>query len=477
MKIYKTLILSLLAGFSGSYGYHKFIIEPQLETKFESSLGVFNGESHVKLAGETTDQPGNTIPKIDFVSASSTSTPCVVFIKTISGLQNNFDWFFSTPGRQTGSGSGVIFSADGYIVTNNHVIDNAETIEVIHNKTTYKAKLVGTDPNSDIAVIKVDTKGLPFIKIADSKKVQVGEWVLAVGNPFNLTSTVTAGIVSAKGRNLNIVNSAFPIEAFIQTDAAINPGNSGGALVNLKGELIGINTAIFSKTGSYSGYGFAVPSDIVAKIVNDLIKFGDVQKAFMGAEVIDLNSELSERYKLDNLNGVLINSIVSDGAADKAGLQKGDVILKVNDATIDSKANFDEEIAYQDPGSRVKISFKRDRQIKEAICLLTNREGTTEKIKREIFISGKLGAELESVSKVEKERFRVDSGVRIVKITGRGVLSQLGFEEGFIITSVNGIKCETPADVESNLANVKGKIILEGINRQGSKSVYQFYSY
>jgi len=477
MKNYKILIISLLAGFSGAFGYHKFIIEPQLETKFESSLGTYNSESPGKFIGQTGDQPGSSSPKIDFVSASSISTPCVVFIKTVSGVQNNFDWFFSTPGRQTGSGSGVIFSSDGYIVTNNHVIDNAETIEVIHNKTTYKAKLIGTDPNSDIAVIKVDTKGLPFIKIADSKKVKVGEWVLAVGNPFNLTSTVTAGIVSAKGRNLNIVNSAFPIEAFIQTDAAINPGNSGGALVNQKGELIGINTAIFSKTGSYSGYGFAVPSDIVAKIVNDLIKFGDVQKAFMGAEVIDLNSELSERYKLDNMDGVLINSIVSDGAADKAGLQKGDVILKVSGVSIDSKANFDEEIAYQDPGSRVKITFKRDKQIKEAICLLTNREGTTEKIKREIFISGKLGAELETVSKVEKERFRVDSGVRIVKITGRGVLSQLGFEEGFIITSVNGIKCETPADVEANLANVKGKIILEGINRQGSKSVYQFYSY
>ena len=478
MKIQKILILSLLAGFSGAFGYHKFFLEPQLINKFESSLGTYKEDGN-QLIGNIDDQPGN-LPTVknDFVVASSISTPCVVFIKTVSGVQNNFDWFFfSTPGRQTGSGSGVIFSSDGYIVTNNHVIDNAETIEVIHNKTTYKAKLIGTDPNSDIAVIKIDTKNMPFIKIADSKKVKVGEWVLAVGNPFNLTSTVTAGIVSAKGRNLNIVNSAFPIEAFIQTDAAINPGNSGGALVNTKGELIGINTAIFSKTGSYSGYGFAVPSDIVAKIVNDLIKFGDVQKAFIGAEVLDLNSELAERYKLNNLNGVLINSIVSEGAADKAGLQKGDVILKVNNSEIDSKANFDEEIAYQDPGSRVKITFKRDKVIKEAICLLTNREGTTEKIKREIFSSGKLGGELESVSKVEKERFRIDSGVRIVKITGNGILSQLGFEEGFIITSVNGKKCEIPEEVEANLANAKGKIVLEGINRQGSKSVYQFYSY
>lgn len=480
MKSIKNIIISILAGFSGAFAYGWFMQtypwnhpgQSALETYYEQPSG---GGA---LVNQTFDTSPAVPPNLDFIKASSVSTPCVVFIKTVSGMQNNFDWFFfSAPGRQTGSGSGVIFSSDGYIVTNNHVIDNAETIEVIHNKVSYKAKLVGTDPNSDIAVIKIEAKAMPFIKIADSKKVKVGEWVLAVGNPFNLNSTVTAGIVSAKGRNLNIVNSAFPIEAFIQTDAAINPGNSGGALVNVKGELIGINTAIYSKTGSYSGYGFAVPSDIVAKIVNDLIKFGDVQKAFLGAEVVDLNSELAERYKLDNLNGVMINSILAGGAAEKAGLEKGDVILKVNDATIDSKANFDEEIAYQDPGSRVKITFKRDRQVKEAICLLTNKEGTIEKIKREVFSSAALGAELETVSKIEKDRYRVDSGVRISKITGRGILSQLGFEEGFIITSVNGRKCETPQDVENNLAGAKGKIVLEGINRQGSKSVYQFFSY
>jgi Do/DeqQ family serine protease len=481
MSIRKILLLALIAGFFGAFAYHRFVLIPFLENQQVSALDSYFGNREpgdVSLVGNSTDPVPQASPRADFVQASAISTPCVVFIKTVSGVQNNFDWFFfSTPGRQTGSGSGVIFSNDGYIVTNNHVIDNAETIEVIHNKTTYKAKLIGTDPNSDIAVVKIEAKNLPIIKIADSKKVKVGEWVLAVGNPFNLTSTVTAGIVSAKGRNLNIVNSAFPIEAFIQTDAAINPGNSGGALVNTKGELIGINTAIYSKTGSYSGYGFAVPSDIVAKIVKDLIQFGDVQKAFLGAEVLDLNSELQERYKLDNLNGVLINSIVAGGAADKAGLERGDVILKVNEAPIDSKANFDEEIAYQDPGSRVKITFKRDRQIKEALCLLTNREGTTDKIRREIFTSGRLGAELETVSKVERDRYRIDAGVRITKVTGRGVISQLGFEEGFIITQVNGKPCSSPQDVEELLGNARGKIVLEGINRQGSKSVYQFFSY
>lgn len=475
-----SLIFSVISGFAGAFGYQYFLgSDPMIHEKqpFSYAASSENFSNHYWVNNPNDPTP-TVAGGIDFVKASAISTPCVVFIKTVSGIQNNFDWFFfSTPGRQTGSGSGVIFSADGYIVTNNHVIDNAETIEVIHNKVTYKAKLVGTDPNSDIAVIKIQAKSLPYIRLADSKKVNVGEWVLAVGNPFNLTSTVTAGIVSAKGRNLNIVNSAFPIEAFIQTDAAINPGNSGGALVNLKGELIGINTAIFSKTGSYSGYGFAVPSDIVNKIVKDIIAYGDVQKAFLGADVLDINSEIAERYKLDNLNGVIINSIVAGGAADKAGLERGDVILKVNDVSIDSKANFDEEIAYQDPGARVKITFKREKAIKEAICLVTNKEGTTEKIRREVFSSASLGAELENVSKVERERFRIENGVRITKITGRGILSQLGFEEGFIITAVNGKKCESPQDVENYLGNAKGKINLEVVNRQGSKSMYQFFSY
>jgi len=478
MKGRMLVLICLLAGFLGAYAYHQLILKPELAGRDSSLAHYFSEKDGFSLASQGADAAPSQAGRPDFVLASSVSTPCVVFIKTVSGVQNTFDWFFfSNPGRQTGSGSGVIFSADGYIVTNNHVIEDAETIEVIHNKTTYKAKLVGTDPGSDIAVIKIEAKNMPFIKIADSRKVKVGEWVVAVGNPFNLTSTVTAGIVSAKGRNLNIVNNAFPIEAFIQTDAAINPGNSGGALVNTKGELIGINTAIYSKTGSYSGYGFAVPSDIVAKIVKDLIKYGEVQKAFIGADVSDINSDLAQKYDLDNMNGVLVNAVADGGAAEKAGLMKGDVILKIDDAGVDSKANFDEEIAYRDPGANVRITFRRGGKTKEAICLLTNKEGTTEKIKREVFTSGRLGAELEAISKVERDKFKVESGVRIVKITGRGFFSQYGFEEGFIITTVNNQKCNSPQDVEELLGNARGKVLLEGINRQGSKGVYQFFSY
>lgn len=218
----------------------------------------------------------------DFVAASAQSTPSVVFIQTVGtgSYQNHswFDWFFNGNSQISSSGSGVIFSDNGYIITNNHVIEKADKIEVIHERRTYQAKVIGTDPSTDLAILKVEAEGLPAVKIGNSKNLQIGEWVLAVGNPFNLTSTVTAGIVSAKARNINVVNSQFPLESFIQTDAAINPGNSGGALVNSKGELVGINTAILSKTGSYTGYGFAVPVDIVVKVVKDLIKYGCVQK-------------------------------------------------------------------------------------------------------------------------------------------------------------------------------------------------------
>lgn len=238
----------------------------------------------------------NSVPD-SFVAASENSTNSVVFIKNFSGTDSRrysiFDYFFGQgmPQQTVSTGSGVIFSADGYIITNNHVIDKAETIEVIHKKRMYKASLVGADANTDIAVLKIEAENLPAIEVGSSRSLKIGEWVLAVGNPFNLTSTVTAGIVSAKERQINIMGGEFPLESFIQTDAPINPGNSGGALVNTEGQLVGINTAILSRTGSYTGYGFAVPADIATKIANDLIRFGEVQKAIPGVEIIEITAE------------------------------------------------------------------------------------------------------------------------------------------------------------------------------------------
>lgn len=283
---------------------------------------------------------------LSFVEASKASTGSVVFIKNFSGTDPSrysmFDYFFgSGPTQQVSTGSGVIFSADGYIITNNHVIERAETIEVIHQKRTYKAKLIGTDKNTDLAVLKIDANNLPAIRRGSSRQLQIGEWVLAVGNPFNLTSTVTAGIVSAKERQINILGGDFPLESFIQTDAPINPGNSGGALVNSKGELVGINTAILSRTGSYTGYGFAVPVDIVSKISSDLIQYGEVQKAIPGIEAIEITPELAEKMKLNSLEGVIVSHVVRNGAADQAGIQRNDVIVQVGNQEISGMGSFD----------------------------------------------------------------------------------------------------------------------------------------
>lgn len=415
----------------------------------------------------------------DFTAASAVCTPSVVYITTVSANQNSnnwFDWYFNGGGNNfvAGSGSGVIFSADGYIITNNHVIQRAEKIEVVHNKTTYTAKVIGTDPSSDIAVLKIDAENLPAIKIGNSSQVKIGEWVLAVGNPFNLTSTVTAGIVSAKGRNINIVNSSFPIESFIQTDAAINPGNSGGALVNTSGELIGINTAILSKTGSYTGYGFSVPIDIVKKVVADLIKYGVVQKAFMGAEVNELNSAIAKQLNLSSLDGTYITYLQKDGAADKAGLVKNDVLLKLDDKAINSRSDFDEYIAYRSPGEKVKITYKRNNAIKECFVTLTNEEGKTDIVKHELYSSQTLGADFSTIPKVEKDKMGLSNGVRIVNVRN-GLISRLGLPEGFIITSINRTPMNEPAEVAAILENIRGQIIIEGVASNGSRAVYQYY--
>ena len=387
------------------------------------------------------------------------------------------DWFFNGGENQNtaGSGSGIIFSQDGYIVTNNHVIDNADKIEVMHNRKTYTAKLVGTDPSSDIAVLKIEGINLPAIKTGSSAAVQVGEWVLAVGNPFNLTSTVTAGIVSAKGRNINLLNNnQFPIESFIQTDAAINPGNSGGALVNLKGELIGVNTAIYSRTGSYTGYGFAVPIDIVKKVVTDLIQYGIVQKAFIGIDVAEINSALADKYKLQGLNGAIITNTQADGAAAKGGLQTDDVILKINTIDITSKSMYDEALSYYSPGSKIKVTFKRGTETRETFITLTNKEGTTEILKNVVYASEVLGADLEPLSKVERDKMNLKSGVVIINVH-QGIIRRLGLQKGFIITGINNQPMKTPHDVEEIISQIKGRVIIEGFNENGSRAVYSYY--
>lgn len=470
-QTFKVIVLSFIAGISGAYTF-QYVQPKEEKPSIQTALPLQQTSVRENFAHVAATSP-------DFVAASALSTPSVVYIKTAStayAQQDFFDFFFGGGGREQkviSSGSGVIFTSDGYIVTNNHVIENAANIEVIHSKRSYVAKLVGTDPSTDLAILKIEGKNLPNARLGRSKNVQVGEWVLAVGNPFNLESTVTAGIISAKGRNINILSSQFPIESFIQTDAAINPGNSGGALVNARGELIGINTAILSRTGSYTGYGFAVPVDIVVKTVNDIIKYGEVQKAFLGAEVTDITPETFNQYKLADYTGAVVTYVEKGGVAEKLGIRKGDVVVKINTEEINSKSAFDEQLSYYRPGDKVKISFRQEGKVREGEVTLTNREGTTEVLKRETFSVEGLGADLETVSKVERDKLGIQNGVRVSNVRS-GLMGRLGMEEGFIITAINKRPVMSAKEVVDIISGIRGRVIIEGVDRQGRGSYYQF---
>ncbi|MEO9804702.1 MAG: trypsin-like peptidase domain-containing protein [Reichenbachiella sp.] len=418
------------------------------------------------------------LPAEDFVDASEQSTNSVVFIKNLSVINYRtghwMDWFFEPrTSQRISTGSGVILSEDGYIVTNNHVIEDADEIEVVHKKRSYKGIVIGADPSTDLAVIKVDVNGLPAIALGNSANVRVGEWVLAVGNPFNLTSTVTAGIVSAKGRNINILKDKFPIESFIQTDAAINPGNSGGALVNRNGELIGINTAILSMTGSYAGYGFAVPIDIVKKVFNDIVQYGEVQKAFFGAEFADIDNEIAEELNINDLNGVIITHVQKGWAADEANIEKGDIIIEINGEPLLDKAQLEETIGYKYPGDLIQLTLKRGNKNVTKTLEFTNREGTKEVLKRMVYESQSLKATFESISKAERDLLGVESGIRVVSV-GSGFFRKLDIPEGFIITEINHSNIETPQELEEILERIRGKVIVSGITTSGRKVYYPY---
>ena len=484
----KTIWIALLgisSGFAGSLLYHKFIHFDQQpaaasrHSEYESGNGqpsqwaAFREEpwrrSSPDAAGTVNDE---------FVAASKLSAPSVVYIKTVSQktyASSWMDWFFSDRAAQSiSSGSGVIYSRDGHIITNNHVVGDANQIHVILQKRSYEATLIGNDPSTDLAVLKIEAKDLPAIHFGSSRDLQVGEWVLAVGNPFNLTSTVTAGIVSAKGRELNILQSNFPIESFIQTDAPINPGNSGGALVNTRGELVGINTAIISKTGSYAGYGFAVPSDIVKKVTDDIIMYGEVQKAFIGAEVMDIDHEIAGKLGLNDYSGVVVSFVQNDGAAGVAGIEKGDIITKINREAVNSRSDFEEMLSYRSPGDRIEVEYKKNQKSLSKTLTLTNREGTTERLKKEIYSSRSLGADFEKVSKVERDLLNIPYGVRIAKVRS-GLIAQMGLSEGFIITSINQIAIKDPETLSDILSKIRGRITVEGVNRRGRPEAYRYY--
>lgn len=428
-----------------------------------------------------------------FTDASENTINSVVHVTTkvvkTTFQRDIFQEFFYGPGAGgrefkqygSGSGSGVIVSSEGYIVTNNHVIDDASEIEVtLNDNSKYTAKVIGTDPSTDIAVLKIEAKDLSPISLGNSDDLRIGEWVLAVGNPFNLTSTVTAGIVSAKARNINLLSdragqATVPIESFIQTDAAVNPGNSGGALVNTRGELVGINTAIASQTGSYSGYSFAVPVNLVQKVMRDLIDYGVVQRGYLGVQISDINQELKEKENLPNLKGVFLAKVIDDGSADKAGLKDGDVILKIGSKEVNSVAELQEEIGKRRPGDKVTITVRRkngNEEVKDLV--LRNKDGETKLVsKEEVSRNAALGATFRELTEKEKKELNVKNGVKIESLSA-GKLKSVGLREGMVITKVNNELITNVEQLTLKLNNKNSGVLLEVLTESGKRDYVGF---
>lgn len=378
------------------------------------------------------------------------------------------------PPVRMGQGSGVIISKDGYIVTNNHVIADADDIEVtLADNTSYKATVIGTDPTTDLALVKINGNELTTIPFYNSDDVKIGEWVLAVGNPFNLTSTVTAGIVSAKGRAINILQEQFAIESFIQTDAAINPGNSGGALVNLQGGLIGINTAIASPTGSYSGYGFAVPSDIVQKVVEDLMKYGAVQRGVLGVMIRTVDGNFAKQENLKVNNGVYVDSLLQGSAAGEAGIRPGDVIVSIEGKDINTSPQLQEQIARRRPGDKVQMTVNRDGKERTFDVTLKSRSGSTDIVAKEtIDVFRDLGADFETLSKDKAKQLGIDGGVKVKKLYPGKIRKTTQMREGFIITKVDGQKITSVEKLADALQNKQGGVMLEGMYENDTSPHY-----
>jgi Do/DeqQ family serine protease len=352
------------------------------------------------------------------------------------------------------------------------VIDNASKINIVLNdKREYEAKLIGKDPNTDLALLKIDAKKLPFVTYGNSDVVKIGEWALAVGNPFNLTSTVTAGIISAKGRNINILNQKYAIESFLQTDAAVNPGNSGGALVNTAGELIGINSAIASNTGSYSGYSFAIPVNIVKKVVADLLEFGEVQRAFIGITLSDLNANLAKEKKIDQIEGVYVAGLGESSAAAEGGVKEGDVILGINDVKVNNIPELQEQVGRYRPGDKVNLKIRRGDSEKSIPVVLKNRNGDTKLFKASETVLLDLGADFLDLSEMEMQKLNIRNGIKVSKLRN-GKLKSVGIKEGFIITHI-GDKPVNNAEELSNLMRGERKgYLIEGIYPNGTKAYY-----
>jgi serine protease Do len=480
---FKHFVMVAIVAFLGSY------VAVSIQQHFNSKKSV-QWQQSVPAQFTNFAFPKGAVP-VDFTVAAEKATPAVVHVKTSTlpqkrssnnGYQNNpfqeffgddFFQFWGDKGWQDqqsqqprmAAGSGVIISPTGYIVTNNHVIKGADDIEVVfHDNISYKAQVVGSDPSTDIALLKIDADNLPFLTFTNSDSVRVGEWVVAVGNPFNLSSTVTAGIVSAKARNINILEDASAVESFIQTDAAVNPGNSGGALVNINGDLIGINTAIASPTGAFAGYSFAVPANIVKKVVADIKEFGVVQRGFLGVSIQNVNSEFAKEKNLSDVQGVYVETVSKGSAADEAGLKPGDVIKEINGTIVNSAPKLQETIAQYRPGNKLVVKYTRDGKLLSTNITLKNKNQNTELITKETLSAvDVLGAEFAELTDKEKKDLGIKHGIKVAKI-GEGKLSaQTNMREGFIITGVDKTPVYKTEDLLTVLKNKKGGVMIEGL--------------
>ena len=489
-NLWLAMMFSSIMGGVIAIGGYSLIVEPE-KVETIPATQTNSSASFTNYVFDTTDY---VVPEgLNFVYAAKSATPAVVHIRTV--FEGNSDRAASTPfeeffreyfdeeaprreyrNPQRGSGSGVIISSDGYIVTNNHVVEGATEVDVLLNDNrTFKAEIIGRDPSTDLAVIKIDAENLKTMKLGNSDQVNVGEWVLAVGNPFEFRSTVTAGIVSAKARNINILarnyrNSGnnLSIESFIQTDAAVNPGNSGGALVNLKGELIGINTAIISPTGAFAGYSFAVPASLVQKVTKDIIEFGDVKRAVLGIQILDVNAQLSEEEDLGVIRGVYVQEVRSNSAAKEAGLESGDVIVGIDDEPVNNVSQLQEKVALNRPGDEIKVNFVRNGKKKEVYAKLKSAEQLVA-ASRSYSVEGAVFQQLEES---EAEELDIDGGVKVAEIRN-GKWRDAGMKEGFIITKLDKREIRNLNDFRNYLRSARGEgLLIEGIYPDGEKAYY-----
>jgi len=466
----------LFGAFIALFAYTKLIDKPEAIIMSDSS-GIGSSEARALLTSFQM-QPG----QVDFTYAAEQTVHAVVHVRTKSMVGQPYnpimEWFYgdryNRPREVQGFGSGVIISQDGYIVTNNHVIDEAENIEVkLNDNRIFPAELIGRDPNTDLALLKVKAEGLSFLKYGDSDKLKVGEWVLAVGNPFNLTSTVTAGIVSAKGRSLDLLDTDYRIESFIQTDAALNMGNSGGALVDTKGQLVGITTAIYSPSGAYAGNSFAVPVSIVKKVIDDLKEFGEVQRAILGVNITEVSSDDADKNNMKEIRGAKIANVIEGGSAADAKLKENDIIIKVNNVTVNSVAELQEQVGRFRPGDKTTVTYIRDGKETTAPITMKNVAGTTAVVEKGMGAGVVMGARLESLTPNERRMFRTDSGVKIAELND-GRFKDMGLRKGTIILSINGKKVNNAEEVRQATDNGSGLKTIEGLQADGTFFSYRF---